>query len=64
MTDGRMGRSGEWDALELYAPLLASRRASVARKLSRAQGGLSGPGQVLTAARAKAAPSVFGDPAP
>ena len=24
MTDGRTGRSGEWDALELYAPLLAS----------------------------------------
>jgi len=24
VTDGRTGRSGEWDALELYAPLLAS----------------------------------------
>ena len=24
MTDWRTGRSGEWDALELYAPLLAS----------------------------------------
>ena len=24
MTDGRTARSGEWDALELYAPLLAS----------------------------------------
>jgi SNF2 family DNA or RNA helicase len=32
VTDGRTGRSGEWDALELYAPLLAS--------LSGADGGV------------------------
>ena len=43
---------------------LVGAEPSVVCPVSRAQGGLSASGQVLTAARAKAAPSVFGDPSP